>query len=706
MTRSILLLFLFASVSFGQIQELDFATATSRDFYPQQATHVGFSDAQTLTWVEPDNPHAMMFYRSGKRDTLFTIVTLNRLGNEAGFTPQERIPAGKWIAPGKYRFFVDNEVWVFTPASGELQLSVAFPATADRYAFSPQGNAVVYALEQNIYLVEGQNRAKRITADGGGDVDYGNYVHQREFGIEKGIFWAPNGRAFAFYREDASPVNKYPHTDFSQRPAREAAAMYPMAGLANTHVSIWVYHLASGQLLRLATGQPLDQYLTNISWTENSEKIAVAQVNRKQDQNRLLLYDAENGRLLKELMVEEDQKYIEPEVPAFFLPGEKFIWTSRKDGWRHVYLFDGDGVGRQLTKGSWEITDFYRQFSSAETVYLRTTKDGPLESTLHTISLPEGNVSRLGRKNGVNSLLSASQAGLLAVRHSSAVNPGVLELYNHAGDFLATIYEAKNPLANLRLPRVAIDTVIAADGQSKLYRRVIYPPDFDQQKQYPLLLYVYGGPHAQLIRNSWGMGARGWLHFLAASGYIVLTVDSRGSGNRGLAFEQETFRRLGEVEIADQLYAVREFSSNPFIDASRIGVHGWSYGGYMAAALMLHGEGLFRAGISGAPVTDWSYYETVYTERYMDTPEENPTGYARSSLLDKGKNLQGRLLIIHGSNDKIVMWQHSILLLEALIKSGSLVDYMLYPGHGHGIRGADREHLYRTMTRYLDDHLR
>ncbi|MFM9056120.1 MAG: prolyl oligopeptidase family serine peptidase, partial [Bacteroidota bacterium] len=502
----------------------------------------------------------------------------------------------------------------------------------------------------------------------------------------------------------------YPMIDFSARPADHEPIKYPFAGDSSHQVSIGVYDLVSGKTVYLQTGLPADQYLTNMAWSPDAQSVYVAVLNRGQDHMKLNRYSATTGVYERTLFEERDPMYTEPLHPMEFLPGDpsKFVWQSRRDGWNHLYLYDTSGkLIRQLTKGEWEVTDFNGFDGKGKTAFFHSTDNLGMDRVFKSVELSSGTIRLLTTGSGVHTCILNAQRTAFIDNWSSQTVPRVVRIVSaRDGQVVETLLEAANPLADYTVGQTRTFTIQAADGKTPLWCRLILPADFDSTRKYPAVVYLYGGPHAQMITNTWLAGADLWFHYLTQQGYIVFTVDNRGSSNRGKAFEQATFRKLGEEEMRDQIAGVNALKAFRYVDASRLGVYGWSFGGFMTTSLMTRYPGVFKAAVAGGPVLDWSYYEVMYTERYMDTPAENPEGYRISKLTAQADQLNGKLLLIHGTSDDVVVWQHSLMFLKQAVSKGVQLDYFVYPGHLHNVTGKDRVHLNSKITGYFNDFLK
>ena len=501
-------------------------------------------------------------------------------------------------------------------------------------------------------------------------------------------------------------VTNYPLVDIDKRVAEVENTRYPMAGMTSEEVTLGVYDLKKQVTIFMKTGEPVDQYLTSISWAPDNQSIYIGVLNRDQNHLKLNQYDASTGDFIQTLFEEKHDKYVEPEHPMYFNPNnpEQFIWMSERDGYDHLYLYNTSGeLIKQLTSGKWVVTGFEGFFDN-DLVYFTSTKESPMQQNIYSVSLEGGDIKRVSPDHGSHTA-NVSKSGKYVIDSYSNTDHGRrYVVLNAKGKELRTIKEENKILDDYKLGEMEMLTLKAEDG-TDLYCRLIKPIDFDASKKYPVIVYVYGGPHAQLVTDSWLGGAGLFLNFLAQQGFVVFTVDNRGSANRGRDFEQAIFRNLGDAEIADQMTGVEYLKTLPFVDADRIGVNGWSYGGFMTTSLMVRQPETFKVGVCGGPVIDWQYYEVMYGERYMDTPETNPEGYKKSNVLEYVDNLEGKLLVIHGTSDPTVVWQHSLLLVQEAIKKGKLMDYFVYPGHGHGVRGADRVHLNKNMFTYFKENL-
>lgn len=574
--------------------------------------------------------------------------------------------------------------------------------------FSKEAQAVAYTRDNNLFIQNLRGNEIEITSDEDQGIVNGQAVHRNEFGIHKGTFWSPKGNYLAFYRMDETMVSDYPLVDVSARVAKLKNIKYPMAGMASHEVTVGVYDLSSRKTVFLKTGLPKDKYLTNVAWSPNEDYIYIAELNRGQDTCQLIRYNAHSGERDLVLFSETHPKYVEPENPIVFLKdGKQFIWQSRRDGYNHIYLYDTDGkLVKQLTSGDWDVTAFLGFDEDFDNLFYISAEGSPLNKTLYKINIKSGKRSKISIADGVHMARLSPRGHFLLDIYSSKNNAGTASIINIGKHKETVFFQSENPYKNFTMPEITLGSVKADDNQTDLYYRMVKPINFDPKIKYPVIVYVYGGPHSQLVDNSWLGQARGWDIYMAEKGYIIFTLDNRGTANRGLAFENITHRQLGVVETRDQMSGVQYLKSLPYVDTERIGVHGWSFGGFMTLNLMLRHPETFKVGVAGGPVTDWKYYEIMYGERYMDSPSENPEGYDETSMIRRAGDLKGRLMIIHGDEDPTVVMQHSLLFLKSAIKQGTHPDFFVYPGHQHNMVGHDRVHLHEHITRYFEDFLK
>ena len=575
---------------------------------------------------------------------------------------------------------------------------------------APQTGAQAYVKDWNLHVRTADGTDRQISTDGTREVQYGMSVHRDEFGIHEGLFWSPKGNLLAFYRMDQSMVTDFPLIDNSKRVAELAPEKYPMAGMTSHKVTVGVYNPQTGKTLYLNAGDPADRYFTNIAWSPDESTIYMFELPRTQDKAELVAYDATSGEKKGVLYTETNAKYVEPMTPIVFLPWDnnKFVMESRKDGYNHFYLFDATGKClAQLTKGDFEVIEMLGFNEKNKTIIFKANAESPVRHNLYSVDMKGKKMTRLDNGEGVhNAKLSASGAFLYDTWSKPDLYRQVDLISTQNGKTQNIIAPIATPWKDYKVPEITGGTITAADGKTPLYYRLVKPVDFDPAKKYPTVVYVYGGPHAHNVQESFNHGYRPWEIYMAQKGYVVFVVDNRGSQYRGFEFESVTHRRLGEIEMQDQMKGVDFLKTLPYVDADKIGVHGWSYGGFMTTNLICSYPDVFKVGVAGGPVIDWKMYEVMYGERYMDTPEENPEGYENNNLCNKAKNLKGRLQIIVGLNDPTCVLQHSLSFLRSAADAGTQPDYFVYPGQGHNMMGKDMVHLHERITRYFDDYLK
>ncbi len=578
-------------------------------------------------------------------------------------------------------------------------------------SFNPTSRYTAYVNDNQLYVRPADFEANdiQLTTDGSREIVYGRSVHRDEFGIHSGLFWSPDGMRLAFYRMDQSMVTDYPQVNLFPRIATHEPDKYPMAGETSHEVTVGVYDVATNKTLYLKAGDPTDRYFTNIAWSPDSKTIYMLELNRDQNDCRLVSYDATTGDRTSELYRETDEKYVEPQSPILFLPWDnnKFILQSQKDGYNHLYLFDTEGNElRQLTLGQWVVMDVLGFNAKNKSIIICSNECSPIQCNTWEVSVTNGKRTLLDNGEGWHTPKLSGSGRYIVDSYQTPEIPRNISINDAKTRKQTAYYESPDPWEGYKVPQFSCGTIKAADGTTDLYWRMVRPADFDETKEYPTIIYVYGGPHAHNVDARWHYGSRSWETYMAQKGYIIFILDNRGSENRGKEFEQATFRHLGQEEMRDQMRGVEYLKSLPYVDAGRIGVHGWSYGGFMTISLMTNYPDVFKVGVAGGPVIDWKWYEVMYGERYMDTPQANPEGYAQCSLLPKAKNLKGKLQIITGYNDPTVIPQHCLMFIEECIKAGTQPDFFAYPGEGHNMMGHKSVHLHERITQYFEDYLK
>ena len=662
--------------------------------------------------------------RNGKETVLVTLDEVNEalLNGEKPFQPTQELKQLRTLM-GASLPWGDQKVITFRQGNymiwydfGQKKISNLFRLNekAANLDFCKENGYVAYTVGSNLCIAHEGEKDLQINPDEKKadpmDIVYGQAVHRNEFGIYKGTFWSPKGNCLAFYRMDQSMVTAYPQVNTTTRIATLEPDKYPMAGMTSHKVTVGVYHIQSGKTVYLQAGDPTDRYFTNISWSPDEKSIYVIELNRDQNHSQLVRYNAETGAKEAMLFEETHPKYVEPQHPIVFLPWDsnQFIYWSQRDGFHHLYLYNKEGqLIKQLTQGDWLVQDILGFNTARKEMIIASTEISPLQTNIFSLNVKTGKRTLLGQQDGTHSARLSASGTYLIDNFTSFNVPREISILPTNGKTGVNLLTATDPMKEqYNLPEITLGTIKAADGKTDLYYRLIKPVNFDPNKKYPAIIYVYGGPHAQLIHNNRFYDARGWDLYMAQKRYVMLTVDSRGSDNRGLEFENCTFRQLGVEEMKDQVEGAKFLQSLPYVNADKIGVHGWSFGGFMTTNLMLTYPEIFKVGVAGGPVIDWQYYEVMYGERYMDTPQTNPEGYKNSNLKLKAGNLKGRLEVIIGGADPTCVPQHSYTFLRACIDAGTHPDFFVYPEDGHNMMGRDRVHLHEHITRYFEDHLK
>ena len=675
--------------------------------YPKSQSFKWLGDTDKFVFTEGDE----IQYRSPGEKSAHTLLTLETLNGIAkgGLGEFKRLPNITWTDENSGYFYKRNDndmisLNVLNVKDKTISTVTSFPANAENITLDKATMKVAYTIGNDLYIANGRGNL-RLT-ENPEHVIAGQSVHRNEFAIDGGIFWSPDGSKLAYYLMDESMVTDYPLVDITTRIATEKPIKYPMAGMTSHIVKLHVFDIATGKDVVMQTGEPEEHYLTAITWNNDNEKVYIGILNRGQDTLNFNEYNALNGEFNKTIFTDIDEQYVEPQGPAYFLPGSTtmFVWLAQRDGYYHLWLHNTQTLkARQLEKGDYVVTAF-NGFDGKGNVYYTSTEVSPLQRHFYKVNLKTGKKIRLTKKHGTHSVLPSKSGKYFIDNYTSTDVPRAAEVVDGNGRFIDYLYTAENPIKDYHIGVTEIDSIKAEDGQL-LYTRIIKPYNFDKNKKYPVIVYVYGGPHAQLITDTWLAGAGIYLNYLAQEGFIVFTVDNRGSADRGEAFEQIIHRQCGQMEMHDQMTGIEYLKTKPYVDADRIGSDGWSYGGFMSTSLKINYPETFKVSVAGGPVINWKYYEIMYGERYMDTPQENPEGYELTALDNKTDKLEGKLLIIHCSTDPTVVWQHSLSFLENAIHNKKQMDYFVYPGHDHNVYGMDRAHLITKITQYFKDNL-
>ncbi|NEN24354.1 S9 family peptidase [Cryomorpha ignava] len=704
----IFLVFSF-SIQAQELKTLDLETAVSQEYrslYPDRLKGV--------EWISPTNfatigDDGELMIRNTAGDTVRTIIAsdLNPQLTKLKVDSIKSVRPYAWLDANTFLIRCGGDLVSVNTEDLTAKMYMHIPAKAENIEFSSASGYMAYTLENNVFIATSADSAIQVTNHSKeSEISAGVAIHRSEFGITNGLFWSEDGKSLGFYEMDESMVTDYPLANYTPIPAEVNLIKYPMAGQKSHHAKTGIFVVGSEELVYLKTGEPLDHYLTNFTFSPDGKKAYLAEINRNQNEMKLNVYNAATGDFEKTLFTEIDAKYVEPEQPPYFPKGDgkEFLWMSERDGFNHIYSYTADGkLLKQVTKGNFDVLEINGQTTDGKTIIV-TAVEGLIDRAIYAASVKSGKMKKLTAEKG-SYQVTMDKGDNLMVALSSPEYGNKVTIVDVNGKVISTPLSAENPLEDYKIGEMEFPIITAADG-TKLQGRLIKPYDFDASKKYPVIVYVYGGPHAQMVRNDYKGGANVWMYEAANRGYIVFTVDNRGSGNRGMKFEQAVFRNLGTVEMEDQLKGVEYLKTLPYVDADKMAVHGWSFGGFMTTSLMLRHPGVFKIGVAGGPVTDWRMYEIMYGERYMDTPEQNPEGYKIADLKNYADQLEGDLLLIHGLDDNVVVPQHSYTLLQQFVTNGKQVDFFTYPNHEHNVRGKDRVHLMTKVLDYIDLHFK
>ena len=700
MTRILLVTatLLLSTISFSQNKSLTVEDAVMgyyNGLYPEKITGLQWVPGTELYSAINSNV-LYVFDNTGKIKKKLTLAEIKTTVKNPELSYMPRLT---WESPTEIHLTLKDKLYILDPFKNELKKFITLPDRFENIDFHFNSESIAYTQENDLFIWR-DGQETRVTKNNEHNTS-GQAIARYEFGISKGTFWSPSGEFLAFYEKNEENVTEYPLLDYSSTPASSHPIKYPMAGQLSEHGRVGIVDSETGETAYLQQMGEDDSYVTNIAWSPDNQFIYLAHLNREQTSMALNKYNRK-GDFLKTIYQEFDEEYVEPENPPYFIPNGKgeFIWITEKNGFSNLVLMNDDGIIRELTNLTYEITDFIGFNSEGTKAFFHATGENPTENHGYAVELETGTVTQLTSGNGTHTI-SVSESGKFYIdNYSSTTIPGKTTLYHTTKSKSWEILSAENPLSEYSIGTTEIFSKKTSDG-TELWCRMIKPSHFDETKKYPVLFYVYNGPHVQLVTDSWLGGASLWMHSLAEEGYIIFTVDGRGSSHRGIDFEQTVHENMGTIEVQDQAEMAEWLKTLPYTDNDRFAVHGWSYGGFMTTSLMLKKPGLFKVGVAGGPVIDWRLYEIMYTERYMDTPETNPEGYAEADLKTHVANLEGKLMLIHGASDDVVVMQHSMEFLTKCIEEGKEIEFFPYPGHAHNVRGKDRVHLMTKVLNYI-----
>ncbi len=663
----------------------------------------------SYAWTEGNGEKTVLLSslpKSTQIDTMLKLTDLNAKLKEMNEKPINAF-ATTWISSEEFTFWNGTQLFAYNVKYKKLTKNNSLVDGSENRTIAPNNKLVAYTIKNNLYVsIDGKQT--QITSNMDENIVNGQSVHRNEFGINGGIFWSPKSNYIAYYRMDESMVTNYPLVDVTKTPAVVSNTKYPMTGQTSHHVTVGIYEIKTGKTVWLKTGEPLDQYLTCLTWAPDEKTFFIAHLNRDQNHMEMKKYDVVSGDLLKVLFEEKSDKYVEPQQDLIFLPNsnDKFLWQSQRDGFNHLYLYDTEGkLIKQVTQGKWVVTGFSGFDKSVKNIFVTTTKESPMERHFYKVNIENNKIERITKESGTHYTSVSASSEYFIDSYTNYTTPRVTNILNAKSEVVKNLVKTENPYKDYNMPVTKLFQLKNA-ANIDLYCRMILPTNFDSTKKYPVIFYVYGGPHAQEVNNIFGAGRYfNWFYLMAQKGYIVFTLDNRGSANRGLEFEQATFRHLGTFEVEDQMTGVNYLKTLSYVDPARFGVYGWSYGGFMAASLMLRSNNAFKVAVGGGAVIDWKFYEVMYGERYMDTPQTNPEGYKEASLLNYVENLKGKLLLVHGTSDPTVVWQNTLTFAKEAQELNKPLDYFPYVGHPHGVGGRDVLHLYTKITNYFLENL-
>ena len=705
MNKKIILLFSFflALTSQAQLKKI-----TLEDAVMQQNRAFRADKLSGFQWIPNTNKYVFytdMFTKMMSASTTDAkateLVSLTDI-NTALQTKLKNFMGVEWLDATTLLVSEKGNYFIYNLATKSGQLFKQFPENAENKTFDKTKQNVAYTAKNNLFVLNSKNETIMVASRTNEAIVSGQFIARSEFGISNGIFWSPKSSYLAFYQKDQTEVADYPLLDITETPGKLINIKYPMIGQKSEKPKVGIYNMATGNTIFIAPRGNSDDYLTNLSWSSDEKYVLIAELNRAQNDMNLNVYDANTGAFVRTILNEKNPNWVEPEHAAFF-PNDKsnnFVWFSEKDGFPNLYNYSIEGkLIKQLTNNKFVVREIIGANPAGTEIYFKATGENPTNMLVYKVDV-KGKQTLITKDAGVHAFAISSDAKWFFDEYSNHSTPSKSLLYDKKLN-ATVLLESKNKYDGYVMGTSEIKTIKSADGVTDLYTRLIKPSNFDPSKKYPVLVYLYGGPHAQMITNSYLDNANLWMYWMAEQGYLVFTLDNRGSDNRGFAFESVIHGRLGYNEMEDQLKGVDYLKSLPYVDGNRLAVHGWSFGGFMTTSLMLRKPDVFKVGVAGGPVTNWEWYEVMYGERYMDTPVENPKGFEENNTLNYVNNLKGKLLLIHGTNDDTVVMQHNLALVKKFVEAQKQVDFFPYPMHPHNVQGKDRVHLMTKVLNYV-----
>ena len=676
----------------------------------QQNRKFGADKLTGFQWIPNTNKYVYyaetftkMMSASTTNSKAIELVTLSDVNSALG-TKLKNFFGTQWIDTNTILVSENGKYYSYSLLTKTGKNSQESSENAENQTFDKSQQNLAFTEANNLYFFNKNKEKVTVTSNSDKNIVSGQFISRSEFGITNGIFWSPKSSYLAFYQKDETDVADYPLLDINETPGKLESIKYPMIGQKSEKPKVGIYNVASGKTVFISPRNNQEDYLTNLSWSPDEKFIIIAEVNRGQNDMCLNVYEANSGKFIRTILNETSTTWVEPEHDAFFpnSNSNNFIWVSEKDGFNNLYYYSIDGkLIKQLTSNKFPIREIISANPAGTEIYFKATGEIGTNMLVYKVDL-KGKQTLITKDLGVHNVAISGDGNWVFDEYSNHSTPSKSVLYDKKLK-TTTLLESKNKYDGYQIGTAEIKTIKSADGTTDLFTRLIKPSNFDPTKKYPVLVYVYGGPHAQLITNSYLDGANLWMYWMAEQGYLVFSVDNRGSDNRGFVFESVIHGRLGVNEMDDQLKGVDYLKSLPYVDGNRLAVHGWSYGGFMTTSLMLRKPDTFKVGVAGGPVTDWKWYEVMYGERYMDTPAENQKGFDEASTLNYVNNLKGKLLLIHGTSDDTVVMQHNLVLVKKFIEVGKQIDFFPYPMAKHNVQGKDRVHLMTKVLNYVID---
>lgn len=689
--------------SFGQLKKISLEDAVL-----QQGRKFGADKLAGFQWI-PNTQNKYVYYK----DTWTTMVigsqgptspqlaSLSEINSACG-TKLKNFFGTQWIDANTILISENGKYYSYNIFTKSGKKIFETPESSENQTFDNNKINLAFTEANNLFFLNKNNEKIAVTNNSDKNIVSGQSISRNEFGINGGIFWSPKSSYLAFYQKDETDVADYPLLDINETPGKLMSIKYPMIGQKSEKPRVGIYNLATGKTVFIAPKNNPEDYVTNLSWSPDEKYVLIAELNRGQNDMNLNVYDANTGAFVRTILNEKNTKWVEPEHPAFF-PNPKsnnFVWISEKDGYNNLYYYSIDGkLIKQLTANKFPVREIIGSNTAGTEIYFKATGENGTNMLGYKVDL-KGKQTLITKDLGVHNFIPNADGTTFFDEYSNHSTPSKSLLYDKKGK-VTTLLVSSNKYDGYEMGTAEIKTIKAADGTTDLFTRLIKPSNFDPTKKCPVLVYVYGGPHAQMITNSYLDGANLWMYWMAEQGYLVFTVDNRGSDNRGYAFESVIHGKLGNNEIEDQMKGVDYLKSLPYVDANRLAIHGWSFGGFMTTSIMTRKPDVFKVGVAGGPVIDWKWYEVMYGERYMDTPQENQKGFDEANVLNYAKDLKGKLLLIHGTVDDVVVEQHNLALVKKFVELGKQVDFFPYPMHKHNVTGKDRVHLMTKVLNYV-----